>query len=165
MRWQNKWGISLGQEDRSKPDTPKANQTTLLWNKYNRYHVTKTVSTQNVTISKIVKHAEPFSLRKHPFKSEEKRMFSQATSRSTLNEFSATDVSKKQTFWNSQFKLPNDNNILWSARLTSATKECNTALPTAFPAVSTCCLSLVYLLGLTLWVSERQKIFVIKSYF
>ena len=25
--WQNKWGISLGQEDRSKPDTPKANQT------------------------------------------------------------------------------------------------------------------------------------------
>ena len=27
MRWQNKWDIYLGQEDRSKPDTPKANQT------------------------------------------------------------------------------------------------------------------------------------------
>ena len=73
IRWQNKWGISLARTRRqkqtrlaeSKPDI------TLLWNKYNRYHVTKTVSTQYLTLSKIVK-------------------------------LSATDVSRKQTLWNSQ---------------------------------------------------------------
>ena len=41
---------------KSKPDI------TLLWNKYNRYLVTKTVSTQYLTLSKIVKHAEPFNI-------------------------------------------------------------------------------------------------------
>ena len=41
-------------------------------------------------------------------------------------------------------------------------KNVNTTLPTAFRAVSTCCLSLVYLIPeQTLLVSERQKIVVI----